>query len=734
MKNSKAYLILISALCGAVLVTNVLRAQTFTNSYRNAYNGLRAEGGKMLADGNLLIGGIASPSVADLNLLFLKLNPENGDTIWAKQISVPGDRLSNLHFDEMGNGDIIATTSFIAASTIYDTNKVMVLSLDSSGSLNWAKYYNYLVSNHNPSASFVKRIAAAEFIVSIASFNDTGIVMVKMNTHGDVLFTKTFNADSLFSLNDLFLTDVVNTGDGYLFSGNIRYSEFENDLLLIKTDTSGNLLWVKSDAKPTRGIVVPGYSLNTGQMYLAADSNIVVGIEGNGVGLMKITRNGDYIWTKFVNDTESYITYPSYGFMTPAAGGGYYIAGNTDFSERNGYEYNNAGRQMIFKFDSSGNALWAKTYEFEKNLNNCVFLFELANHSLVTAGTIFDTDISTTEANSKYYLMKLDSLGTSAGFSCGTDSNYSYYSFSLSPVNYTPTYSYTAGLAMSPTTVNDSSVALIKRPVSLMKGVSLFSTLDNSSNCYGDPVFFTAISTNDGTSINYNFLVNGVSVQSGPSNAYSTTALFFPDTVQCILTSTGPCGTPDTVFSNKEVPFVEPISSPTVIIVQSPPGVIAAGSIVTFNAVATDTGSSPYYLWRKNGIYVSSHKTYIDSSVANGDEIICKVIADYLCTEVDSGVAVTWIVVAPLGSGSQAGADGFVVAPNPAKNMVSITVAGSIPPYDLVVRDIVGSIVLKTNISDKSFKLDVSTLAPGFYGVELFCGQNKYIDKLIIAR
>ena len=69
--------------------------------------------------------------------------------------------------------------------------------------------------------------------------------------------------------------------------------------------------------------------------------------------------------------------------------------------------------------------------------------------------------------------------------------------------------------------------------------VSLTESANNV--CSGTSVTLTAIPTNGGANPNYNFKVNGISVQNGASNIYTSSSLMNNSVVACVITRTDGC-------------------------------------------------------------------------------------------------------------------------------------------------------------------------------------------------
>lgn len=150
-----------------------------------------------------------------------------------------------------------------------------------------------------------------------------------------------------------------------------------------------------------------------------------------------------------------------------------------------------------------------------------------------------------------------------------------------------------------------------------------------STVCSGASVNFTSSITGGGSSPSYVWRVNGTTVGSASSYAYTPTS---GDVVYCTLTSSAGCATPPVVTSNTITMTVNPSALPSVTITPSPAGAICAGTTVTFTALPAYAGSTPTYQWYKNGLPVGSGgTTYNDGLLVTGDLISCQMTSSYAC-------------------------------------------------------------------------------------------------------
>lgn len=77
---------------------------------------------------------------------------------------------------------------------------------------------------------------------------------------------------------------------------------------------------------------------------------------------------------------------------------------------------------------------------------------------------------------------------------------------------------------------------------------------------------------------------------------------------------------------------INPSVTPSISIAANPGDNICAGTSVTFTATPTNGGASPTYQWKLNGGNVGSNSdTYVNASLANGDQVTCEMTSNAAC-------------------------------------------------------------------------------------------------------
>jgi gliding motility-associated-like protein len=178
--------------------------------------------------------------------------------------------------------------------------------------------------------------------------------------------------------------------------------------------------------------------------------------------------------------------------------------------------------------------------------------------------------------------------------------------------------------------------------------------------CQGDPTTVTVTGTDVGDNPNYEFFVNGASVQSGTGTTYAG-VLNDGDVVNVVMTSADPCVITQTATSNNITVTVLPPSSPTVTITTSETS-ICQGDNVIFNAITTDCNGTATYDWMVNGAVVFSGPvdSFQTSALSNNAQVSVQMSCSDPCANPATSTSNTIImdVTEPV---ANAGPDGVIM-------------------------------------------------------------------------
>jgi hypothetical protein len=172
------------------------------------------------------------------------------------------------------------------------------------------------------------------------------LYLIRTNANGDTLWTKTYGGAG-----DLLAYTLQQTSnDGFILTGYTNASGAGNlDLLLIKTDESGNPTWTKTFGGP-------GLDVGHAVRQTTDGGFIVAGVTDLGAGngdlyLIRVNSSGDSIFTKTIGGTGI----DRASSIQVTADGGFIIGGYTSSSGAGENDF------YLIKTSSDGMVTWVKT-------------------------------------------------------------------------------------------------------------------------------------------------------------------------------------------------------------------------------------------------------------------------------------------------------------------------------------------------------------------------------------
>ncbi len=236
--------------------------------------------------------------------------------------------------------------------TGYDGNEedCPVLKMDTEGNTEY--YYAYGPSSGKDRGLCI-RLLDDGYIVSgyTTSYSDSGydVLLFKTATNGQLLWIESYGTDE----SDAGLFVEPTSDDGYLIVGQTyagKTAFYDSDMYIIKTDANGNEQWNKQYGSD---------SVDNGVAAIeVSDGYVIVGRYGDGkdqstdIWLIKIDDSGNKKWEKTYGGSGSEKAYSI--ISTPD--NGYLITGYTSSMGSGGDD------GYLIKTDGSGNKLWEKTY------------------------------------------------------------------------------------------------------------------------------------------------------------------------------------------------------------------------------------------------------------------------------------------------------------------------------------------------------------------------------------
>ena len=307
---------------------------------------------KQTTDNGFMIAGTLRDS-EDNYAVYLVKTDAVGDTTWTRKIGGDADSSSSNGWSVLQTTDggyvvVGGTRSEVHSLNDYD---LYIVKTNQNGDVQWKKAYGNLLSDIG---SCIYQADDGGFIIvgthQLINHNSTDIWLIKTDSNGDTLWTKTFGGDQ----SDIGNAVVQSDDGGYIIAANTySFGAGGRDILLIKTNANGDSLWAKTfgdsdqdaayDIQKTLddNFIVAGSITNPGQSAYSNDY------------LIKINSDGDTLWTKTYSSESDFWAVGNSVYAT--SDGGYVICGTTYWANSDKTDI------YIIKTDINGNKEWSKS-------------------------------------------------------------------------------------------------------------------------------------------------------------------------------------------------------------------------------------------------------------------------------------------------------------------------------------------------------------------------------------
>lgn len=295
--------------------------------------------------GYIFIGGTSSYGAGQEDMFLVKTDSD-GNESWKKAFGGNRDEYAYSGQQTSDGGYILA-----GYTTTYDVGffDMFLVKTDSSGNQIWQKSFGgkyWEVANYGQQTSDGGYILVGK--TETYGAGDLDFYLVKTDASGNKTWQKTFGgADE-----DIADSGQQTSDGGYILAGHTySYGAGYKDIFLVKTDTSGNKTWEKVFGGSKSEIAHAVKQTSDGG-YILAGETYSYGAGGKDMILIKTDSSGNKIWQKTFGGSGSDIAHS----VQQTSDGGYILAGET-------YSYGAGSLDMyLVKVDSSGNKTWQNTF------------------------------------------------------------------------------------------------------------------------------------------------------------------------------------------------------------------------------------------------------------------------------------------------------------------------------------------------------------------------------------
>ena len=375
-------LTLLPTIIVVITFSNLFSQITFQKGFSKGDAGQSYHPVQITSDGGYIIVGNADNYDIGLQIdVYLIKTNENGNILWSKTY---GDSLLDYGYavqQTFDGGYIVAgwTISFGAGG-----RDVYLIKTNSVGDTLWTKTYG---GNANDVCYNIQQTTDSGYIFVGATDNfgagNSDVYLIKTNSNGDTLWTRTYGGSDYEEAYDVQQT----TDGGYIIVGQTNsFVSFDScgfatcsDVYLIKIDENGDTLWTKTYGGGYNDEAYSVQQTNDGG-YIISGLSASFGTAFNGdYYLIKTDSSGNLLWSKIYDAGGNDRGYNA----QQTTDGGYIFVG---YSYSFGGGFNTYA--YLIKTDELGDTLWTKIYG--GNIGQKAYnVLQTSDGGYIIAGTSF---------------------------------------------------------------------------------------------------------------------------------------------------------------------------------------------------------------------------------------------------------------------------------------------------------------------------------------------------------
>jgi hypothetical protein len=280
------------------------------------------------SDGGYIIAGYEGVT-SMYNAIVQKTDGE-GNIVWERVFGEPNLFDEAFCVQQTLDGGYIVTG--ITQSYGANGNDVLLIKLNSDGTDSWIKVIG---DDYNQAGTSVMQTNDGGYIITGSTDDsdyDVDILLVKTNPDGTVEWSKTFGTGNQ-NYEDSYSVQQTSDG-GYIVLGNTPINDGYSDICLIKTDELGNKLWDKTFGGSYYDTGYSVHQTSDGGYFIVGDYTKTETMNPD-VYTIKTDTNGNEQWSKII-DNNGAEDVGCYGIQT--SDGDYIVCGYTGFFLNESYD------------------------------------------------------------------------------------------------------------------------------------------------------------------------------------------------------------------------------------------------------------------------------------------------------------------------------------------------------------------------------------------------------------
>jgi hypothetical protein len=269
-----------------------------------------------------------------------------GNIIWTTVIGGPDDERGSYSVNPTSDGGYLLTGNTRSFGS--GGMDIFLVKLKGNGELDWSRAIG------GPGVE--GGLTTLEVEDGYLTLGDTAslgagkrdLLLVKMDSQGQLLWAKTYGGPK-----DEIGSGIARFGNGYLLGGTVwSFGAGEADAGLIHIDLQGNIIWAKTiGGSGAEGINWDGVRVTSDGGIAFGDKTSSFGALGKGAIMgVKLDREGELEWCQMVDGPLE-----DAGWTMTELGDGFVASGKLTLAET-------GGDIILIKFDKTGTYLWSRLF------------------------------------------------------------------------------------------------------------------------------------------------------------------------------------------------------------------------------------------------------------------------------------------------------------------------------------------------------------------------------------
>ena len=275
------------------VVVGIAAQSTFQKLFYHTVPGIQVEdgviGGLIVdANDNYVFAGYSQEIIQQTSSAIVYKTDENGNLIWFKTYALYPVLNEITSLLQVPDGGYLMTGTVLDSG--FQPGTSFLMKTDTAGGVLWSKIFPF-----SAKTLYTDDLSAIGNYIYCAGTNRDDILIVKIDQYANIIWSKFIAQPS-----GIYVRDIVATKDsGCVFVGNIGLllPVGNSDIFYGKLDLSGNKLW-------TKRLLLPGSQNDGGLVEEATDggylicTHIELGFGGTDLLIVKTDSLGEIIWSK----------------------------------------------------------------------------------------------------------------------------------------------------------------------------------------------------------------------------------------------------------------------------------------------------------------------------------------------------------------------------------------------------------------------------------------------------